>query len=124
MAEVADREMLLEALSIIDSLDAGWQPGDLELGEARYVDNWTIFPQEEGLPFRLIGLAWSLPIQINMISAPMIAVDRAWRWARIWDEWVAIGQPHASKPAISPDDVRRASVTWLSAALRRRPLHA
>ena len=124
MFEADDRESLLGALSIIDWLDAGWRPGDAELEEARYVESWAILPRDDGMPFRMIGLAWSLPVRIELIAAPVIALDQAARWARLWDEWVAIGDPSARDPAIDADAIRSASVAWLSAAVRQLPLHA
>jgi hypothetical protein len=124
MGERADRELLLRALSIIDRLDAGWQPGEAELEEARYVQSWAILPREERAPFSMIGIAWSLPVRIDLIAAPLIALDRDQRWARLWDEWVAIGEPDAAGPAIDANEIRAASVAWLSATLRQLPLHA
>jgi hypothetical protein len=124
MHETIDRESLLGALSIIDWLDAGWRPGDVELEEARYVGGWAIFPREEGALFRMVGLAWSLPVKVELIAAPLIALDDAGRWARLWDEWVAIGDPYVGGPEIDADAVRAASVAWLAAELRQQPLHA
>lgn len=125
MGEPADRELLLGALSIIDWLDAGWRPGDAELEEARYVECWAILPREnDGMPFHMIGIAWSLPVRIDLIAAPVIALDWGGRWARLWDEWVAIGAPDVGDPAIDADAIRSASVAWLTTALRQLPLHA
>lgn len=113
-----DRDSLLGVLSIVERLDAGWRPGDAELEGARYVERWTILPRrEDGNLFRLIGIAWSPPVRIELIAAPVIALDRNGRWARLRDEWVTTGAPDGAIPAIDPDVIRAASGEWLSTAL-------
>jgi hypothetical protein len=122
MGETLDRDSLLRASSIVDRLAVGWRPGDAELENARFVDDWTIFPSGEGMPFRLMGLAWSLPVKCTMIVASVIAINPTEGWARIWDEWVVIGDPIDEFHSTNCDTIQRAGASWLLTQLRRRPI--
>jgi len=121
MRETVDRESLLLNASIIDRLDTGWQPGDPELETARFVQDWVILPSETGIPYRLRGIAWSLPVACTLIDAGLVALDRTARWARLWGEWVVIDDPIESSAAVEPEEVHRASGAWLLSEIQRLP---
>lgn len=124
MYENLDRETLLGALSIVDLLETGWQPGDRELETARYVQDWVILPSNDGLPYRMRGVMWSLPVKCTFMEAGVIALDRTSRWARFWDEWVVIGNPIDERFAVDGDKLRRASAAWLMKEMRNLPAPA
>lgn len=121
MRETVDRETLLRNSSVIDRLDAGWQPGDLELETARYVQDWIILPSKVGVPYRLRGIAWSLPVNCTLIDAGIVALDQSARWARLWDEWVVIDDPIENRPIVDVDELRRISAAWLLSEIQRLP---
>ena len=121
MRETVDRESLLLNASIIDRLDTGWQPGDRELETARFVQDWVILPSEMGIPYRLRGIAWSLPVSCTLIDAGLVALDRRARWARLCSEWVVIDDPIESGVAVEPGEIHRASEAWLLREIERLP---
>ena len=120
MRESVDRESLFWNSSIIDRLDAGWQPGDDELQTARYVQDWIILPSTHGIPFRLRGIAWSLPLSCTLIDAGIVVLDRTARWARLWNEWVVIDDPNDRLP-VDADEIHRTTAVWLLSEIQRLP---
>lgn len=119
MATAIDRQSILGAASILDSLDIGWRPGKAELDDARYLDNWALIPPAETGIFRLIGRVWSLPVQSENILAAVLAIDPSATWVRTWNEWLVIGDALHGVPSYGAGEVQAAANRWLKAELRR-----
>jgi hypothetical protein len=117
MSESIHRDSLLRVSAIVDLLDAGWRPGNGELGTARSVEKWGILPSNDGAPFRIIGFARSLPVRCRIFIEPVFAIDRSEKWARILDEWIVIGDPLAGSPDFDPAEIRDAAMAWLHGKL-------
>lgn len=110
---VMDRSSLARACSILDMLAIGWRPGEAELDAAPYVEQWAIMPRSNGLPYNMIGIAWSLPVKRTVMVAAVLAIDHAAHWARVWDEWIVIGDPLGGSPTVEDDEISRAGAAWL-----------
>lgn len=124
MGGIVDRDSLLRASAILDLLEIGWQPGKAELDAARYVQKWTIRQSDDGLPFQMIGIAWSLPVRCAVVADAVLALDRAAHWARLWNEWVVIGDPLKGSLPLDTDIIRTASAAWLIKELSSYPVSA
>jgi hypothetical protein len=114
-----ERASLVRATSILDLLAAGWRPGYGELDAAAYIERWTLLPRGEGRPYYLIGVAWLLPVKRQVIISAVLAIDRAAHWARVWDEWIVIGDQIDGALPFDADEVQRAGYEWLLTELRR-----
>lgn len=114
-----ERASLVRATSILDLLTAGWRPGYDELDAAPYVERWTLLPQGEGRPYYLIGVAWSLPMKRQVTISAVLAIDRAAHWARVWDEWIVVGDQIDGALPFDTGEVQRAGYEWLLTELRR-----
>ena len=119
MPGAIDRDSLLRVSTIVDLLDIGWRPGNAELDTARYVEKWGILPSRGAAPFRMMGIVRSLPVRRTVFIAPVFAIDRTANWARIWDEWVIIGDSLDDSPAFDAAEIRDATSVWLHGELRR-----
>lgn len=117
---VIDRSSLARASSILDMLAIGWRPGEAELN-APYVEQWAIMPRSNGLPYNMIGITWSLPVKQTVMVAAVLAIDRAAHWARVWDEWIVIGDPLGGTPAVEDGEISRAGAAWLLSEVQRLP---
>lgn len=124
MVESLDRDSLLRAMSVVDMLEVGWRPGQTELADARHVVEWAILPSERGLPYRIIGLARDHLFHHTTFIASVIAIDLAARWARIWDEWVILGDQISGSPCFDQTEIRRTGAAWLLDELRRLTVSA
>jgi hypothetical protein len=114
-----DRDSLLRVSAIVDLLDIGWRPGNAELETARYVEKWGILPSAGAGPFHIMGFARSLPVRCRIFIAPIFAIDRTANWARIWDEWVIIGDSLDGSPGLDAAELRVVTAAWLQGKLRR-----
>ena len=114
-----ERALLVRAISILDLLAVGWRPGYDELDAARHIEQWTLLPRGEGRPYYLIGVAWSLPVKRQVTVSAVLAIDRVAHWARVWDEWIAIGDQIDGALSFDTGEVQRAGYEWLLAELRR-----
>ncbi len=112
-------DSLLRAMAIIDLLEAGWRPGEKELADARCVAKWGLLPCAKRRPYRIMGLVWSLSEQSTPFVAPIIAIDQEARWARIWDEWIVIGDPLSGTPPFNAAEIQRTGAAWLTDEMRR-----
>lgn len=116
---VIDRSSLARASSILDMLAIGWRPGEAELDAAPYVEQWAIMPRSNGLPYNMIGIAWSLPVKRTVMVAAVLAIDQAAHWARVWDEWIVIGDPLGGTPAVEDDEISRVGAAWLLSEMQQ-----
>lgn len=114
-----ERASLVRATSILDLLAAGWRPGYDELDAVPHVEQWTLLPRGEGRPHYLIGIAWSLPVKRQVMISAVLAIDRVAHWARVWDEWIAIGDQIDGALPFDAGEVQRAGYEWLLTELRR-----
>jgi hypothetical protein len=114
-----ERASLVRATSILDLLAVGWRLGDDELDAAHFVEPWTLLTRGEGRPYCLIGVAWSLPVKRQITVSAVLAIDRAAHWARVWDEWIVIGDQIDGAPPFDAGEVQRAGYEWLLTELRR-----
>jgi hypothetical protein len=119
MSEAIDRDSLLRVSTIVDLLDIGWRPGNAELDTARYVEKWGILPSRGAALFRMMGIVRSLPARRTIFIAPVFAIDRTANWARIWDEWIVIGDSLDDSPAFDAIEIRDATAAWLHVELGR-----
>jgi hypothetical protein len=114
-----ERASLIRATSILDLLAAGWWPGHDELDAARHVEQWTLLPRGQGRPYYLMGIMWSLPVKRHVAVSAVLAIDGAAHWARVWDEWIAIGDQIDGALPFDTREVQRAGYGWLLTELRR-----
>ncbi len=119
MPGAIDRDSLLRVSTIVDLLDIGWRPGNAELDTARYVEKWGILPSRGAAPFRMMGIIRSLPVRRTVFIAPVFAINRTANWARIWDEWVIIGDSLDDSPAFDAAEIRDTTSAWLHGELHR-----
>lgn len=123
-----DRESLFQAVSILNRLAVGWRPGKAELFDARYLEHWAIMPGSEGQPYQIIGMIWSFPVRRTIASrtiaiGPVLAIDHKAHWARVWGEWMSIGDSVAGAPDFDPADVAQVGAAWLLSELQALPIH-
>lgn len=124
MIERLNRDSLLRAMSVVDMLEVGWRPGQTELADARHVVEWAILKSERGVPYRIMGLARGHRFHPTTFIATVIAIDLDAHWARIWDEWVIIGDQIPSSPSFDPTEIRRTGAAWLLDELQRLTVSA
>ena len=119
MDSALNRDSLLRATSSLELLGNGWRPGDAELECARFVEKWIILRPNQGMPYFMMGIAWSLPVKREVIFAAVLALDQSAGWARLWNEWVVIGETMDGAPAIDADAIQCAGSAWLNSAIRQ-----
>lgn len=114
-----ERESILKACAVLDLLEAGWEPGEVELASACYVDRWALLPASDGGPLLIIGYAPNLPASSRIFVAPVFAIDRKAKWAWIADEWVVVGEPLDEASGMDDETVQDLMSAWLRDELKR-----
>lgn len=114
-----ERESVLKACAVLDLLEAGWEPGEVELASACYVERWGLLPASDGGPFLIIGYAPNRPQSARIVVAPVFAIDRKAKWAWIADEWVVVGEPLDDVADMKDETVQALMSAWLREELKR-----
>jgi hypothetical protein len=108
---------LLFASEVLRSLREGFTPSPRALEWSGFVEHWTVVIQDD--VFLLTGMIWRLPLSLNVLATPLLAIDQVEGWALVVGEWLTIGSPLLDLAAagVHPEAVADRATRWLGRKL-------
>ena len=114
------RADLLFASEVLRSLRDGFTPSPRALEWSGFVERWMVVIQDDVC--LLTGTVWRIPLSLNVLATPLLAIDPAAGWALTVGEWLTIGTPRLDLAAagIHPEAVADRAAGWLERKLGAR----
>jgi hypothetical protein len=111
------RADLLFAAEALRALRDGFTPSPRALEWSGFVEHWMVVIQDDVC--LLTGTVWRLPLQLNVLATPLLAIDPSAGWALALGEWLTIGTPRLDLAAagIHPEGVADRAARWLQRKL-------